>query len=198
MLTIVTLISGTGSNLFSLLKACDNPLYPAKVLAVGSDKDAAGLVHAEQYGIPTFVVEPEKFSSKQQWSEVLESNINHLKPDLIVLAGFMKILPESFINRFSPKIINLHPSLLPSFPGAHAVRDALQSGEKQTGCSIHVVDAGVDTGPVIRSRQVDILPDDDEGSLHERIKIQEQAMLVEVVRDIAEGKINLEDFDGNR
>ena len=198
MLSIVTLISGSGTNLLSLLKACDNPLYPAKVLAVGSDKDAAGLRHAEQFGVPTFVVEPDRFDSRQDWAEVLASNVNHLKPDLIVLAGFMKILPESFIDRFSPKIINLHPSLLPNFPGAHAVGDALKSGEKVTGCSVHVVDAGVDTGPVIESRQVEIHPGDDEQSLHERIKVQEQMMLVGVVRNIAEGKINLEEFDGNR
>ncbi len=198
MLSIVTLISGSGSNLLSLLKACDNPLYPATVLAVGSDKDAAGLMHAEEFGVSTFVVEPDKFDSRQDWAEVLASNINHLKPDLIVLAGFMKILPGLFIDRFSPKIINLHPSLLPNFPGAHAVRDALKSGEKVTGCSVHVVDAGVDTGPVIESRQVEIHPDDDEQSLHERIKVQEQMMLVGVVRNIAEGKINLEEFDGNR
>jgi phosphoribosylglycinamide formyltransferase-1 len=116
MLSVVTLISGSGSNLQALLKACDNPLYPANMLAVGSDNVAPGLMHAEQHGIPNFVVEPQRFHSKQAWAEVLASNIRHLNPDLIVLAGFMKILPESFVSEFYPRVINLHPSLLPKFP----------------------------------------------------------------------------------
>lgn len=198
MLSVVTLISGTGSNLQALLKACDNPLYPAKMLAVGSDKPAGGLLHAEQYGVPSFVVEPKRFESKQHWAEVLASNIRHLKPDLVVLAGFMKILPEEFIDEFYPKVINLHPSLLPKYPGAHAVRDAMAAGESVTGCTLHVVDAGVDTGPIIDSREVPVSETDSEATLHEKIKSQEKLMLVEAVRSIAEGKIDLEEIGGNR
>ncbi len=197
MLSVVTLISGSGSNLEALLRACDNPLYPAKMLAVGSDKPAEGLFHAEQYGIPSFVVLPKSFSSKEAWAEVLASNIRHLNPDLIVLAGFMKILPKTFVDEFYPRIINLHPSLLPKFPGAHAVRDALAAGESVTGCTLHIVDAGVDTGPIIDSREVAIENGESEESLHEKIKTQERAMLVEAVRAIAEKKIILEEIGGN-
>jgi phosphoribosylglycinamide formyltransferase-1 len=197
MLSVVTLISGSGSNLEALLRACDNPLYPAKMLAVGSDKPAEGIFHAEQYGIPSFVVLPKSFSSKEAWAEVLASNIRHLNPDLIVLAGFMKILPKNFVDEFYPRIINLHPSLLPKFPGAHAVRDALAAGESVTGCTLHIVDAGVDTGPIIDSREVAIENGESEESLHEKIKTQERAMLVEAVRAIAEKKIILEEIGGN-
>ena len=197
MLSVVTLISGSGSNLQALLKACDNPLYPAKMLAVGSDNVAPGLMHAEQHGIPNFVVEPQRFDSKQAWAEVLASNIRHLNPDLIVLAGFMKILPESFVNEFYPRVINLHPSLLPKFPGAHAVRDALDAGEQVTGCTLHVVDALVDNGPIIDSRSVSIESGESESSLHEKIKTEEKKMLTDAVRAIAEKRINLEEIGGN-
>lgn len=197
MLSVVTLISGTGSNLLALLKACDNPLYPAKMLAVGSDIAAEGLFHAEQFGVPSFVVEPKRFESKDAWAEVLASNIRHLNPDLIVLAGFMRILPKSFVDEFYPRVINLHPSLLPKFPGAHAVRDAIAAGESMTGCTLHVVDAGVDTGPIIDSRQLAIDKGDSESSLHEKIKNEEKKMLVEAVRAIAEQKIDLEAIGGN-
>lgn len=197
MLSVVTLISGTGSNLLALLKACDNPLYPAKMLAVGSDTAAEGLFHAEQFGVPSFVVEPKRFESKDAWAEVLASNIRHLNPDLIVLAGFMRILPKSFVDEFYPRVINLHPSLLPKFPGAHAVRDAITAGESVTGCTLHVVDAGVDTGPIIDSRQLAIDKGDSESSLHEKIKNEEKKMLVEAVRAIAEQKIDLEAIGGN-
>ena len=197
MLSVVTLISGTGSNLLALLKACDNPLYPAKMLAVGSDIAAEGLFHAEQFGVPSFVVEPKRFESKDAWAEVLASNIRHLNPDLIVLAGFMRILPKSFVDEFYPRVINLHPSLLPKFPGAHAVRDAITAGESVTGCTLHVVDAGVDTGPIIDSRQLEIDKGDSESSLHEKIKNEEKKMLVEAVRAIAEQKIDLEAIGGN-
>ncbi len=197
MLSVVTLISGSGSNLQALLKACDNPLYPAKMLAVGSDNVAPGLMHAEQHGIPNFVVEPQRFESREAWAEVLASNIRHLNPDLIVLAGFMKILPESFVREFYPRVINLHPSLLPKFPGAHAVRDALDAGEGVTGCTLHVVDALVDSGPIIDFRSVSIESGDSESSLHEKIKTEEKKMLTDAVRAIAEKRINLEEIGGN-
>jgi phosphoribosylglycinamide formyltransferase-1 len=197
MLSVVTLISGSGSNLQALLKACDNPLYPANMLAVGSDNVAPGLMHAEQHGIPNFVVEPQRFDSKQAWAEVLASNIRHLNPDLIVLAGFMKILPESFVSEFYPRVINLHPSLLPKFPGAHAVRDALAAREQVTGCTLHVVDALVDSGPIIDSRSVSIESGESEASLHEKIKTEEKKMLTDAVRAIAENRINLEEIGGN-
>lgn len=186
MLSVVVLISGTGSNLLALLKAADHPLYPVRVLAVGSDKAAEGLPHADLYGVPSFVVEPNRFSDVESWSAKLQETIEHFDPDLIVLAGFMRILPHSFIERFGPNIINTHPSLLPAFPGAHAVRDALAAGATETGVTIHVVDAGVDTGPIIAQKKVTVMPADDENSLHERIKLEEHKLLVDTVLSIAE------------
>jgi phosphoribosylglycinamide formyltransferase 1 len=185
MLSVLVLISGSGSNLLALLKAAEHPLFPAKILAVGSDKPASGLAHADLYGVPTFVVEPAKFSDKEAWAKKLEENISHYNPDLIVLAGFMKILPSSFVHTFAPRIINIHPSLLPNFPGAHAVRHALASGAKETGTTIHIVDEGVDTGPILGQQSLAVLPSDDESSLHERIKVLERKLLVETIQSLA-------------
>ena len=191
MLSIVVLISGSGSNLRALLEACDNPLYPAKIVAVGADNPAAGLAHAEQFGVPTFVVEPGLFDSRENWAEVLLGNLRYHKPDLVVLAGFMKVLPAGFVSALSPNIINLHPSLLPAFPGAHAVRDALSAGASTTGATVHIVDAGVDTGPVLAQREIDVPTGITESDLHEQIKTIERSLIVEVVSQIAEGKLNL-------
>jgi phosphoribosylglycinamide formyltransferase-1 len=191
VLSIVVLISGSGSNLRALLEACDNPLFPAKILAVGSDKAAEGLSHAEEYGVPTFVVEPELFDSRENWSEVLLRNVQYHNPDLVVLAGFMKVLPAGFVSALSPNLINMHPSLLPAFPGAHAVRDAIAAGASTTGATVHIVDAGVDTGPVLAQREVAVVAGISEPELHEQIKAVERALIVEVVSEIAEGKLNL-------
>lgn len=191
MLSIVVLISGSGSNLRALLEACDNPLYPAKIVAVGADNPAAGLAHAEQFGVPTFVVEPGLFDSRENWAEVLLGNLQYHKPDLVVLAGFMKVLPAGFVSALSPNIINLHPSLLPAFPGAHAVRDALSAGASTTGATVHIVDAGVDTGPVLAQREIAVPTGITESDLHEQIKAIERSLIVEVVSQIAEGKLNL-------
>jgi phosphoribosylglycinamide formyltransferase 1 len=191
VLSIVVLISGSGSNLRALLEACDNPLFPAKILAVGSDKAAEGLSHAEEYGVPTFVVEPELFDSREKWSEVLLRNVQYHNPDLVVLAGFMKVLPAGFVSALSPNLINMHPSLLPAFPGAHAVRDAIAAGASVTGATVHILDAGVDTGPVLAQREVAVANGISESDLHEQIKTIERALIVEVVSEIAEGKLNL-------
>lgn len=191
MLSVVVLISGSGSNAKALLEACDNPLYPARILAVGSDNPAPGLAHAEQFGVPTFVVEPGRFSSKDEWAGVLAANIEFFDPELIVLAGFMKILPPSFVKRFEGRLINLHPSLLPDFPGAHAVRDALAAGASVTGSSIHLVDEGVDTGKVLRQTQLQVTPGISEAELHEQIKVLERDQLITLVREIAEGSFKL-------
>ena len=189
MFSLVVLISGSGSNLLELLKAAENPLYPVKIVAVGSDKDAPGLEHAELFEIDTFVVEPERFSDRNHWGQTLLSNVLHHQPDLVILAGFMKILPESFVSALSGKLINTHPSLLPEFKGAHAVRDAIQAGATKTGVTIHFVDAGVDTGPIIVQEELQILPGESEEQLHERIKVIERALLVKTVENIALGKI---------
>lgn len=194
MLSIVVLISGSGSNLRALLEACDNPLYPAKILAVGADSAAAGLEHAEEFGVPTFVVSEGSFDSREAWAERVLEHIRFLKPELVVLAGFMKILPEAFVEALSPGLINLHPSLLPDFPGANAVRDALAAGANKTGSTIHLVDFGVDTGPVISQRELEILPGETQAELHERIKVIERKHLVDVVRQIAAQEIKLEEI----
>jgi phosphoribosylglycinamide formyltransferase 1 len=173
------------------LEAADNPLNPLRVLAVGSDKPAEGLSHAEQFGVPTFVVEPQRFDSREAWAQCLLANIRFFKADLVVLAGFMRVLPAEFVAALSPNLINLHPSLLPLYPGAHAVRDALAAGATETGTTVHVVDAGVDTGPVVAQRAVAINPNETEESLHARIREQEHELLVSTVLDIAEGQLDL-------
>ncbi len=193
VLSIVVLISGTGSNLKALLEACDNPLYPAKVLAVGADRAAEGFEHAELFDKTTFVVQPGGFASKDEWAEVLASNIDIHQPDLIVLAGFMRVLPKSFVDRYYPRIINLHPSLLPKYPGAHAVRDALAAGATETGSTIHVVDAGVDTGPVIAQQSMAIPAGISEHALHVRIKEIEKLQLVKTIEAISSGELKLEE-----
>jgi len=191
VLTIVALVSGGGSNLRALLEACDNPLFPARVRAVGSDRAAPALEHAEQFSVPTFVLDPEKFSSRDQWADLLLRSIEFHKPDLVVLAGFMRILPKAVVDALSPKIINIHPSLLPAFPGAHAVADALAAGAKVTGATVHIVDNGVDTGPVIMQTEVPIPDGISESALHDLIREVEKKQLIEVVRDIAEGSVRL-------
>lgn len=191
MFTVAVLISGTGSNLKALLEATANPLFGARIVAVGSDNAAEGLVHAENFGVPTFVVSPESFQTREAWAEVLLANVNHFKPDLVVLAGFMKILPANFVDALSPNLINTHPSLLPAFPGAHAVRDALEANVQETGVTIHVVDNGVDTGPHIAQAIVPVEKDDNEYDLHERIKSVERKLLVETIRAFATKKLSL-------
>ena len=191
MLSVVVLISGSGSNLRALLEATEDPRMPVRILAVGADNPADGLEHAELFGIPTFVVNPRAFETREAWAEMLLANIGYFKPDLVVLAGFMKILPANFVRALSPNLINMHPSLLPNFPGAHAVRDALAAGATKTGATIHVVDEGVDTGPILAQRELEILPDETEAELHERIKTVERSLIVQTVREIAEQKIRL-------
>ena len=192
MLGVVVLISGSGSNLRALLDATNNPLYPVRILAVGADNPCSGLEHAELFGIPTFVVSPENFSSREAWAETLLESVNFFKPDLTVLAGFMRILPANFVRALSPKLINTHPSLLPLFPGAHGVRDALAAGATETGVTIHIVDEGVDTGPQLAQGKLAVLQDETEAELHERIKKIERELLVKVVKDIAEQRIQLD------
>ena len=192
MLSAVVLISGGGSNLKAILEATEDSTYPVNILAVGADNDADGLAHADGYGIPTFVVSPSNFENRAAWAEELLASIKNFNPDLIILAGFMRILPPNFVRAVSPRLINTHPSLLPLFPGAHAVHDAMAAGATETGVTIHIVDEGVDTGPHLAQAKVDVLPEDTEESLHERIKVVERQLLVQVVADIANGKIKLQ------
>ena len=192
MIGVVVLISGSGSNLRALLDATLNPTFPMRVLAVGSDNPCSGLEHAELFGIPTFVVSPANFETREAWGEMLLENVNYFSPDLTVLAGFMRVLPPNFVNALSPKLINTHPSLLPLYPGAHGVRDALAAGATETGVTIHIVDEGVDTGPHLAQERLAVLTDETEYELHERIKVIERRLLVNVVRDIAENRLQLD------
>ena len=185
MISVVVLISGSGSNLLSLLKKSENPLYPAKIVAVGSDKNAPGLEHAELYEVDTFVVSRDRFATKELWAETLLANVQHHQPDLVVLAGFMKVLPANFVSALKGKLINIHPSLLPDFKGAHAVRDALQAGATKTGVTVHYVDEGVDTGEIIVQSEVAIEPNDTEAVLHERIKKVEHELLASTIEQLA-------------
>jgi len=191
VLRVVVLISGGGSNLAALLEACDAPDYPAHVVAVGSDLEAEGLAHAEARGIPSFVVPLEAHPDRAAWGEELLRQIRVREPDLVVLSGFMRLLPPGVVEALAPALINTHPAFLPEFPGAHGVRDALAAGVTETGASVIVVDTGVDTGPILAQERVPILPGDTEASLHERIKPVERRLLAAVVRDLAAGALIL-------
>jgi phosphoribosylglycinamide formyltransferase-1 len=178
---IVVLLSGTGSLCAALLAATDDPAYPAEVVAVGSDRDAPGLEQARRRGLPTFVCALGEHADRAAWDRALADEIVAFAPDLVVSAGFMKLVGPAVLGAFEGRLINTHPALLPAFPGAHAVRDALAAGVPLTGATVHVVDAGVDTGPVLAQREVRVGPDDDEARLHERIKDVERELLVQTV-----------------
>ena len=193
VLSLLVLISGGGSNLRALLEAASDAEYPARVIAVGADNDADGLAHAEEFGIPSFTVVPTAFASRAEWGAELLAQIERWSPDLVVCAGFMRILPPNVVSALSPRLINTHPALLPAFPGAHAVRDALAAGVATTGVTVHVIDDGVDTGPVIVQREVAVRPGDTEHDLHERIKSVERDLLVQAVLDIANGDVDLKE-----
>ncbi|WP_334152857.1 phosphoribosylglycinamide formyltransferase [Microbacterium sp.] len=191
MLTVAVLISGTGSNLRALLEAARHPDFPARVVVVGADREADGLAHAEEFGIPSFTVPWHEHESREAWGEELARQIDVWSPDLVVLSGLMRLLPPSLVARYSPRLINTHPAFLPEFPGAHGVRDALSSGATRTGASVIVVDDGVDTGPILAQERIEIVPGDTEHSLHERIKPVERRLLIDVVRGIATGELAL-------
>jgi phosphoribosylglycinamide formyltransferase 1 len=183
---LVVLVSGTGSNLAALLEACADPSYGAVVVAVGSDRDGTGGVErAAAQGVRTFVVRPEDHPDRAAWDAALAEAIAAHRPDLVVSAGFMRVLGVPVLARFPDRIVNTHPALLPAFPGTHAVRDALRHGVKVTGCTLHVVDPGVDTGPIVAQAPVPVQDGDDEVGLHERIKTVERRLLVEWVGRMA-------------
>lgn len=194
MLRVVVLISGGGSNLRALLEAAQDADYPARVVAVGADRQADGLGHAEAFGIPSFVVPFTSFASREEWGDELLASLREWQPDLVVLSGLMKLLPHQVVAEYGPAIINTHPAYLPEFPGAHGVRDALAAGAAQTGASVIVVDDGVDTGPILAQRRVPIHPGDTEATLHERIKPVERELLLQTVHDIATGAIDLKEY----
>jgi phosphoribosylglycinamide formyltransferase-1 len=183
---LVVLVSGAGTNLQALLDACADPGYGATVVAVGADRGSiAALDRAEAADIPTFTVKVGDFPVRADWDEALARACEQFEPDLIVCAGFMKLVGRAFLARFGGRCLNTHPALLPSFPGMHGVRDALDYGVKVTGCTVFLVDEGVDAGPVLAQAAVPVRDDDDEASLHERIKVAERTLLVGTVGRMA-------------
>ncbi|WP_369257643.1 phosphoribosylglycinamide formyltransferase [Geodermatophilus amargosae] len=184
---VVVLLSGTGSLCAALLEAADDAGYPARVVAVGADREAPGLEHARRRGLPAFTVRLRDFPDRAAWDAALADAIAAHAPDLVVSAGFMKIVGPAVLARYEGRLVNTHPALLPAFPGAHAVRDALAAGVEVSGSTVHLVDAGVDTGPVLARREVPVLPGDDEDRLHERIKAVERTLLVDTVARLVTG-----------
>lgn len=183
---IVVMVSGSGTNLQSILDSVAAGDLDVQVLAVGADKPCLGLERAQAAGIPTFLVEPKAYQSREAWNRALEEALASYGADYIIFAGFMRIVDAQLVDRFAHRIINTHPALLPSFPGAHGVRDALAHGVKVTGLTVHLVDSGVDTGPILAQAAVDVLDDDSEESLHERIKVKERVLLVATIARLAQ------------
>jgi len=185
---IVVLASGSGTLLQALIDAVQSEALDVAIAAVGSDVPGVmALTRAEDAGIPVFVQEPMAYATRDDWNAALTERVASFAPDWVVSAGFMRILGPEFVDAFAGRILNTHPALLPSFPGAHAVRDALAHGVKVTGCTVHLVDHGVDTGPIIAQRAVEVLSDDDEATLHERIKIVERELLVQTLAALTGG-----------
>jgi phosphoribosylglycinamide formyltransferase-1 len=183
---VVVLVSGTGTLLQALIDAAARPDYPARVVAVGADRPGIeGLARAERAGLPGFVVRLAEHADRDAWDKALSEAVDAHQPDLVVSAGFMKILGPAFLGRFGGRTLNTHPALLPSFPGAHAVADALAYGVRITGCTVHLVDEGTDSGPVLAQEAVRVEPDDGEDELHARIKVVERQLLVDTVAQLA-------------
>ncbi|WP_199268165.1 phosphoribosylglycinamide formyltransferase [Mycolicibacterium smegmatis] len=181
---LVVLASGTGSLLASLLEAATGE-YPARVVAVGTDRKCAALDIAATADVPTYTVRLGDHADRASWDAALTAATAEHRPDLVVSAGFMKILGAEFLSRFPGRVVNTHPALLPAFPGAHAVQEALNYGVRVTGCTVHLVDSGVDTGPILAQQVVEIDDDDTEETLHERIKVVERRLLVDVLATLA-------------
>ncbi|HEY4460406.1 MAG TPA: phosphoribosylglycinamide formyltransferase [Pseudonocardiaceae bacterium] len=183
---VVVLLSGTGTLLQALLDATEDANYPVRIVAVGSDRaGVAGLARAERANVPGFVVRLADHPDRDAWDVALADAVAAYQPDLVVSAGFMKIVGPAFLDRFAGRMINTHPALLPAFPGAHAVQEAVAYGVKVTGCTVHLVDKGVDTGPILAQQPVVVEPGEDAEELHARIKAVERRLLVEVVARLA-------------
>jgi phosphoribosylglycinamide formyltransferase 1 len=190
---LVVLVSGSGTNLQALIDACADPAYGARVVAVGADReDIEGLARADRAGIPTFVRRVGHFTSREHWDRALADTVANFEPDIVVLAGFMKLVGSEVLARFPGCVVNTHPALCPAFPGTTGPADALAYGVKVTGATLFVVDAGVDTGPIIAQTVVPVLDDDTTATLHERIKVAERTMLVDAIGRMARDGWQLE------
>jgi phosphoribosylglycinamide formyltransferase 1 len=194
VLKLVVLISGTGSNLRALLEASEDAEFPARVVAIGADREADGLVLGEEFGIPTFTVPFTAYPDRDEWGAALIEQVRQWGADLVILSGLMRLVPPVVVDAFSPYLINTHPAYLPEFPGAHGVRDALAAGVDRTGASLIVVDNSVDGGPIIAQERVPVLPDDTESTLHDRIKPVERRLLIQTVLDIANSHLDLKEL----
>jgi len=194
MISVLVLISGRGSNLASLLRAADSGAMPARIVGVIANRaEAQGLQLAQENGVPTRVLEHRLFAERQQFDDALAEAIDGFAPDLVVLAGFMRILGAAFVGRYAGRLINIHPSLLPAFPGLHTHRRALSAGVRIHGCSVHFVTADLDHGPVIVQAAVAVLDADDEETLAARVLAQEHRIYPLAVRWFAEGRLRLLD-----
>jgi phosphoribosylglycinamide formyltransferase-1 len=179
---LVVLVSGAGTNLQALLDACASESYGARVVAVGADRDGiAALDRARAAGVATFTLRVRDFPAREDWDRALTRACADFQPDLVILAGFMKLVGPCFLAAFGGRVINTHPALLPSFPGMRGVQDALDHGVKVSGCTVFLVDEGTDSGPIVAQAAVPVMDDDDEATLHERIKVAERALLVDTV-----------------
>ena len=190
----MVLVSGAGTNLQALLDAAADPAYGATVVAVGADRDGIeGLARAERAGLPTFVHRVKDFSDRADWDRTLTASVAEHRPDLVISAGFMKLVGTAFLAEFGGRFVNTHPALSPAFPGMHGAAEALAYGVKVTGCTIFFVDDGVDTGPIVAQAVVRVEDDDSSDSLHERIKVAERALLVDTVGAMARRGFTIED-----
>ncbi|AMM32026.1 phosphoribosylglycinamide formyltransferase [Sinomonas atrocyanea] len=187
---IVVLVSGTGSNLQAVIDAVRAGELDVEIAAVGADREGTyGIERSDEAGIETFVVNFNSFPTRAEWDAALADKVASYRPDVVVSSGFMRIVSAEFIARFGGRYLNTHPALLPAFPGAHGVRDALDYGVKVTGCTVHWADAGVDTGPIIAQEALAVADSEDEDSLHERIKVIERRLLIDVLRRLAAGEV---------
>jgi phosphoribosylglycinamide formyltransferase-1 len=190
----VVLVSGAGTNLQALLDAASDPAYGASVVAVGADRDGIeGLTRAERAGLPTFVHRVKDFPDRAAWDRALTASVAEHRPDLVISAGFMKLVGSAFLAEFGGRFVNTHPALSPGFPGMHGAADALAYGVKVTGCTIFFVDDGVDTGPIVAQAAVGVEDDDTPDSLHERVKVVERALLVDTIGAMARRGFTIND-----
>jgi phosphoribosylglycinamide formyltransferase-1 len=191
MLKLAVLISGGGSNLRAILRAIDEKRCDAEVVVVIADRDAPGLAHATERAIPNAIVRPKMYADRAEWDAALAAKVQSFAPDLVVCAGFMRIVGAAMIAAFPYRIVNVHPALLPSFPGTDGAAQAIAWGVRIAGCTVHLVDAGVDTGPILAQAAVPVLASDDAHTLQARIQTQEHRLLPAVIDAIARGALVL-------
>jgi phosphoribosylglycinamide formyltransferase-1 len=193
VLRLVVLVSGGGSKLWALLDASEDAQFSARVVAVGADREAYAPAYAEEFGIPRFVVLFGAFPTREAWGDEVLAQLYLWRPDLVILTGFMRLLPPQVVSAFTPNLLNTHSAFRPEFSGPHPVRDTIAAGVTDTGASVIVIDKGVDSVPIVAQRRVPVLPGDTETRLHDRIQVVERELLIPVVLDIANGRLDLKD-----